>query len=195
MEENIIEQPSLNTSEPENQADEGSEGSILGKFKDAKTLLEAYNSLQSEFTRKSQKLAELQKKSDDFAKIEAYDNLDDFLAKHAGNDKYKKDITEIIATDNEICSLPNKFNVALKIAKLAESKSAETLNSQEYLDNHVYNNASIKEKVISDYLSNLNGISPVPKTTFGSSPIYFSPATEKPKTLQEAGEIFKKMLK
>ena len=36
-------------------------GSIIGKFKDANTLLEAYNNLQAEFTRKSQKLAQLQK--------------------------------------------------------------------------------------------------------------------------------------
>ncbi len=37
------------------------EGSILGKFKDATSLLNAYNSLQAEFTRKSQKLKELEK--------------------------------------------------------------------------------------------------------------------------------------
>lgn len=195
MEEQNIEQPVMDTSEEVELSDESPEGSILGKFKDSKTLLEAYNNLQSEFTRKSQKLAELQKKSEESAKIESYDSLDEFLAKHTGSDKYKKDIMEIIATDNEICSLPNKFQVALKIAQLADSKLAENLNSQEFLDNHVYNNNSIKDKVISDYLSNLNGVSPVPKATFGASPIYFSPATEKPKTLKEAGEIFKKMLK
>jgi len=37
------------------------DGSIYGKFKDAKSLLDAYNTLQAEFTRKCQKLAELQK--------------------------------------------------------------------------------------------------------------------------------------
>ena len=36
-------------------------GSTLGKFKDATSLLEAYNNLQKEFTRKSQKLASLTK--------------------------------------------------------------------------------------------------------------------------------------
>ena len=38
-------------------------GSIYGKFKDATSLLEAYNNLQREFTKKSQKLAELTKES------------------------------------------------------------------------------------------------------------------------------------
>ena len=38
------------------------EGS-LGKFKDAESLLSAYNSLQAEFTRKSQRLSELEKQA------------------------------------------------------------------------------------------------------------------------------------
>ncbi len=40
-------------------------GSILGKFKDATSLLNAYNNLQAEFTRKSQKLAEISKRADE----------------------------------------------------------------------------------------------------------------------------------
>ena len=51
------------TGEPEIKS-ENAEGSIYGKFKDAQSLLDAYNSLQSEFTRKSQKLADLQKQID-----------------------------------------------------------------------------------------------------------------------------------
>jgi len=39
----------------------GSEGSLLGKFKDVNSLAKAYTSLQSEFTKKSQKLSELEK--------------------------------------------------------------------------------------------------------------------------------------
>ncbi len=38
------------------------EGSIMGKFKDATSLSKAYANLQAEFTRKSQKLAELERK-------------------------------------------------------------------------------------------------------------------------------------
>ena len=37
------------------------DNTTIGKFKDAKSLLEAYNNLQSEFTRKCQKLSELEK--------------------------------------------------------------------------------------------------------------------------------------
>ena len=76
MEENIIEQ--LNT-EPETEKfqSENSEGSIYGKFKDAQTLLDAYNSLQAEFTRKSQKLAEIQKQIEENAVFSKSDSLED----------------------------------------------------------------------------------------------------------------------
>ena len=37
------------------------DNTTIGKFKDTKSLLEAYNNLQSEFTRKCQKLSELEK--------------------------------------------------------------------------------------------------------------------------------------
>ena len=39
----------------------GDDSLSLGKFKDVQSLFDAYNSLQAEFTRKSQKLADFQK--------------------------------------------------------------------------------------------------------------------------------------
>lgn len=58
MEEKFIEQPETNLggAQLENES-----GSIAGKFKDATSLLNAYNNLQAEFTRKSQELANLKK--------------------------------------------------------------------------------------------------------------------------------------
>lgn len=53
-----IEQP---TEELKGAQFDSDEGSILGKFKDATSLLHAYTNLQAEFTRKSQRLKELEK--------------------------------------------------------------------------------------------------------------------------------------
>lgn len=197
MDENILEQPSFNSNNEnlDNNIKQNEDGSIFGKFKDAKSLLEAYNNLQSEFTRKSQKLADLQKKVEENAVFNTYENIDDFVNSTKDSDKYKKEITEIIETDNEINSLPNKYHVAYKIIQTAENKSAQTLNDQNFIDSYIQNNSQIKENIISEYLSNLNNISTEPKTIQGSpTSIYFSPNTNKPRTLKEAGEIFKKML-
>ena len=199
MEENILEQPNL---EPEeNQTNDSTlqknqEGSTFGRFKDAKTLLDAYNNLQSEFTRKSQKLAEFQKELEENANFKKYSSLDDFIKDTTDSDKYKKEITEILVNDNEINNLPNKYQVALKIIKEVESKFANNLNNQEYLDKYILNNENIKSQIIDNYLSTLNNISTAPKVISGNSTtIHFSPNLDKPKTIKEAGEIFSKMLK
>ncbi len=196
MEDKIIEQPVLETEQIQNNFDsENQDGSIYGKFKDVKSLLDAYNNLEAEFTRKSQKLAEFQKEYGESAFFQNNETLDEFLNK-SGMDEYKKDIEEILINDNEINNLPNRYQIALKIAKSASNKSANLLNNPEYLDKYIFSNNEIKEKIISDYLSNLNNISQSPKVIAGNSTnIYFSPNENKPRTVKEAGEIFSKMLK
>ncbi|MBQ4542302.1 MAG: hypothetical protein IJA23_05595 [Clostridia bacterium] len=198
MNENTLEQPNLDTEN--NQIDdstssENQEGSMIGKFKDAKTLLDAYNNLQAEFTRKSQKLAEFQKEYEENANFKTYNSLDDFIKDTSDSDKYKNEISEILVKDNELNNLPNKYQVAYKLIKNAESKLADNLNSQEFLDKYILNNENIKTQIINNYLSTLNNISPAPKViSSNSTNIHFSPNTSKPKTLKEAGEIFSKML-
>ena len=192
MEENIMEQP---TSEPLEEKEENSVGSIYGKFKDAKSLLDAYNSLQAEFTRKSQKLAEIQKENENNAFFKQ-ENLEKILDGKDDNDKYKKEITEMIAEDSELGSLPNKYQVAYKIITESEKKVAQTLNDHNFIDKYIENNNGIRETIISNYLSSLNNISTTPKVISGNpTSIYFAPNTDKPRTLKEAGEVFSKMLK
>ena len=89
-----------------------------------------------------------------------------------------------------------KLLIAYKIAKEAESKSAKLLNDPNFLDKNILNNQLVKDKIISDYLSNLNNVSFPPNIISGNSTsIYFSPDVDKPKTIKQAGEIFTKMLK
>lgn len=201
MEENLLEQPLTEPDELSQicndlKSETHDNGSMFGKFKDAKTLLEAYNSLQAEFTRKSQKLAEFQKNFEESAVFKNYNTLDDFINDTADGEKYKQEITEILINDNEVNNLPNKYQVAFKIIKEADNKIANKLKSQEFLDKYIINNETIKSQIINDYLSNLNNISSAPKVISGNSTnIYFSPNSDRPKTIKEAGEIFSKMLK
>ena len=197
MEEKLLEQPELETDNHQNDISDSEiqEGSMFGRFKDATTLLDAYNNLQAEFTRKSQKLAEFQKEFEKNANFKIYETVDDFINDTNDSDKYKKEITEIIDKDVDLNNLPNKYQIAFKIIKEAESKIANNLNNQDFLDKYILNNDNIKNRIINDYLSKLNNISTAPKVISGNSTnIYFSPNPDKPKTLKEAGEIFSKML-
>lgn len=196
MEEKIIEQSNL---EPEQSLKEGSitqEDSMLGKFKDAKTLLDAYNSLQAEFTRKSQKLAEFQKENEKNAIFQQPENIDEILKdEKTDKEKYKKEITEIVSK-LQFDNLPNKYQVAFNIAKTIEQKVAENLNNSQFVDTYLKSNTGVKNDIITEYLSTLNNISLAP-TVVAENPstIHFSNLNSNPKTLKEAGEIFSKMLK
>ena len=200
--EEIIEQPTLETSNSDtsisNENLEIQEGSMLGKFKDAKSLLDAYTGLEAEFTRKCQKLSEVQKEYDTLSKkaaLESYESVDDFVSRNADMDKYKKEITEIL-TNDEVSNLPNKYQVAYLIAKQTESESAKKLNDPEFLDKEIKENPKIREKIIFDYLSNLNKSQPAPNVMTGNSAsVFFSPQASVPKTIREAGELFSKMFK
>ena len=191
MEENLnLEEPVI---EPEKNS-ENQDGSNLGKFKDVQTLLNAYNSLQAEFTRKSQKLSELQKENDKNAVFSYNDSIEEILKDETDNDKYKKEIAEILNNDNIINSLPNKNRIAFKIIKDTEKSIENKINSQEFIDEYIKNNKTICSSIISNYLSELNNI-PADNYITSNGSVYFSPNTNKPTNLKEAGEIFSKMLK
>lgn len=64
-------------SENKNEAAQSHSGSIAKKFKDIKSLEEAYENLQAEFTKKCQRLSELEKSSCDNAPSGAPQKADD----------------------------------------------------------------------------------------------------------------------
>lgn len=200
MEEISIEQPTNSVSAADELASviapETDCGSMFGKFKDAQSLLNAYNSLEAEFTRKSQKLAEFQRKEQENAVFDKYKTLDEFLLSAPNNDKYKKEITEILSGNESLNNLPNRFEVALSIAKHVDEKTQELLTDQEFLKQNIYSNKQIKDNIIKGYLDELNSVSPMPKVISGNlNSLHFSPEIDNPKTISEAGEIFSKMLK
>lgn len=192
MENKAIEQLEA---EPEIKS-ENSESSIYGKFKDAETLLNAYNSLEAEFTRKSQKLSEIQRKLEENALLSNNDSLEKIIDDSSDLEKYKKEVAEILDDNSDLSNLPNRNFVAVKIIKEAERKTAEKLNNPEFVDKYIESNNALKEKIISNYLSTLNNVSSAPKVISGNaSSIYISPSLNIPKTFKDAGEILSKMLK
>lgn len=58
------------TAEPA-EAEEKNAAAELGKFKDVKALMEAYNALEAEFTRRSQRLKELEANKEQSAPVKA----------------------------------------------------------------------------------------------------------------------------
>ncbi len=150
MEENR-EQPAV---EPTNALNKASEERVasdagsqeLGKFKDANSLLEAYNNLQSEFTRKCQLLAELQKDKID----ERTKSNDDFKNNYDENNKKNSEKT----LKNEENSLKNRnFQIESK-KQFNENEKSQVLKDEENLldKNNVFDEFNENDIESQDYL-------------------------------------------
>ena len=149
-----------------------SEGSPLGKFKDADKLLDAYNELQSEFTRKCQKLSDAEKKLQDLSNAHNFGqesvkeknefawnkNIKEFLQSHKNANAFAEEITKELI-DNEMWREDEK-GLELAYSKVLERNfipQNELANNQDFLDKYIYNNDEIKEKIIKEYVSSLQG--------------------------------------
>lgn len=173
--------------------DNGSEN--LGKFKDVQSLLKAYNSLQTEFTKKSQKLSEIENSKSEFTReekinqaIKSVEQNHNIASKFAQN--IKQSIKDIEA-DNYIPIVQEEL---LKNLEKEYKTAVEYANDQDFLNSYVYNNQTIRDNIIRDYLANLTNSTPVKVSSNISSSIPLSPPNV-PLTIQDAGKLAKNIIK
>lgn len=192
-EERTAGEPNSNkTEEIQNSA----EGSInLGKFKDAESLLKAYNSLQTEFTKKSQKLSELENSNTEFNKDEKLNQAIKELEQDYGiAQRFSQNIKQALKN----VDADNYSNLAKEelIKNLQSSyKSAEEFACDEqFLQQFIYNNEKIKENIIKSYLANIKSNTPIKLVSNVSSSIPLSPPAN-PTTIKDAGRLAQKIIK
>ncbi len=193
-------------------------GSPIGKFKSVDALYSAYNNLQAEFTKKCQKLSELQKEigckeeaiettnqDSSLPYSEATRPLDktyDYLADtwDAKVEEFLKEHPEAKTKAEAICieklndptlSLRQAYDRVLANEYKAPNKLAE---DDTFLNEYIYNSEKIKQKVLQDYFSSLK-VSPTP---FLMSKGFNAVTTNQPKvagSLDEAGKMAVSLLK
>ena len=166
------------------------DGSPIGKFKSVDALYSAYNNLQAEFTKKCQKLSDLQKEieskkvDNDMTEISETDNLQQSLSEVVStpkteiydylSDTWDSEVDEFLKANPEaktkaeaICSeklsdpsLTLKQAYDRVLAK--EYKEPKKLAEDDtFLNEYIYNSEKIKQKVLQDYFSSLE-VSPTP---------------------------------
>ena len=185
-------------------------GSDFGKFKDATSLLNAYNNLEKEFTKKSQKLSELTKLSNTQNSEKPINNTDNlsfsykksswqttvnkFFDNNPDAKNYKKEIAEYLLNDKHLASNDNCLDYAYAAAKLKNSiEPANLLNDPNYL-NMVLENENVKNIIISNYLKDIISNKKNIKLISGE-PKSISPTQQKkPKTIKEASMVLSKLL-
>lgn len=150
----------------------------LGKFKDAESLLFAYNSLQAEFTKKCQALSEVTKQLKDQGSnhvLEEVDNktnkevlpvytredwtnkVSEFLEKNEQAKPYARQIAEIILTDDSVSKNDSALEIAFAKAVSSNFVSPETMvEDDKFVSDYVLKSEKVKDAVLKLYFEELS---------------------------------------
>ncbi len=129
----------------------------FGKFKSASALLEAYTNLQAEFTKKCQKLSQLEKDKTEETVLEQ--NLEEqfsqFLSKNGEAAVYADEIKDLVESDPSLQKVASPFDVAW--AKVVLSHVSGQKASDPIINRYILSSDEIKQKVVENYLDALKG--------------------------------------
>ena len=178
--------------EQPNQQDLGSKENF-GKFKDAESLLKAYANLESEFTKKSQRLASLEqlelKRSEQESQTKENERkVEEFITKFEKAKPFSSALKESLNNNQNLNLGEEAFKMIANNYKSAEDYA----NDSEFLNNYIFSNKEIKDKIVKDYLSQITQNSPIKMQS--SANITLTPPRV-PTTIQEAGKMAKTIIK
>lgn len=178
------------------------------KFKSTEELLKAYENLEKEFTKKCQKLSaicgdnktEKEDKTDDvlpqYKKEDWLKKTGEFLANNENAKNYVKQIAEILINDEDLAKKEDALELAYsRVLKQNFVPKEQLLDDEEFLNEFVYKNEKIKNKIIEDYLLNLQMNKNVPLIANGCGSTSVSSPKFKAKDLSEAGKFAMHILK
>ena len=172
---------------------EGEEQSKPKKFKSVEELEKAYESLEKEFTRRSQRLAKLEKEmKQDKVETDAEwkAKVDKFFTENPSAKPFAKQMSDQIIRDNTLRSRSDCLETALTRVLLEAYRAPKDLATDEdFLKEHILGSDFVKKAVIEGYMKDLReGKPPVLISARGQNTI--APRS-KPKTIEEAGKMFR----
>lgn len=169
----------------------------FGKFKDAVALQKAYSALESEFTKRSQKLKWLEGENQrlglelnkalscEQARAVSDGNFVEFCKLHPNARNYADELS-VYTADNQNSSV----GLAQAYVELLEQKLqrlSASLSDENFLLGHIEGTA-IKDNIIKGFLSDVKSQNQTAKLLFGGGTVAVSPPL-KPKSLKEAGKL------
>ena len=170
---------------------EAEKGETIGKFKSVEALYDAYNNLEKEFTKKCQRLSEIEKdKIRDEEKIneDVENKLNLFLSTNGEATPFKETLLNKVLESDSLKTMDDPFSFVwaeMVFDNLKNPKEKDSIAS-----NYVLNNDKIKNAIIQNYVNQLaENKSPIKISSSGNR-VATNVTTQKPETLSEA----KKML-
>lgn len=192
----VEEQQNLNTSE-------NLTGSPINKFKSVEALKIAYENLEKEFTKKCQKLKELENVSCENANMAPQyettnwdEKVCEFFSTFPQAKPFAEEISNVIKSDKEIACSNNSLNNAwTKVLASKYRAEDELIKDENFLNKFVYNNPEIADYFINQYLQKIinNKSATVISGNMGSAT--FSAPAKKPHSIKDAGKMVETLFK
>ena len=173
----------------------------LGKFKDAESMLKAYNNLQAEFTRKCQRLSELEKESkaeEESKAVAVYsdekwqEKVELFLKENPQAKEFSGKIANEIASDKSLQTSSNALELAWAKVMQREYKNPETLcHDQNFIREKILSQDEVKQQVLEEYFKSLQKgkVPPVIASSGKTASINY----KQPTNMQEAKQLVEKL--
>ncbi len=194
-------EPSLEENEagsPQQEVEEGvtseaEKGGPLGKFKSVDDLYDAYNNLQAEFTRKSQKLSQLEKDKANKETNLFEEGFNSFLSKHDEATPYAEEIRQRVEKDESLKKDVAGFDKAWA-ELLYEKLTSSTKAKEPIVQNLILNDNELQRMVVENYMKQLSlQGSPIVISSKGGERVT-KPEIKKPDTFEEAKKVVLNLL-
>lgn len=161
----------------------------FGKFKSKEDLLKAYENLEKEFTKRSQKLKAMEKTAAEIsAKPDWGARVEGFLERYPLAREFLPEVEKEVAENSDLLANENCLEIAFLKALSKNWKSPDDYaKDKEFLLKSIKNDAAVRDAVIAEYIGGLFGKN-APKTisTGGASPLN---APRRATTIEDAGAM------
>lgn len=171
---------------------ENKQEQTYGKFKNPQELLKAYGELEKEFTRRSQRLKELESGKQPVKSEEDWKcAVDKFFNQIPAAKAFAKDIANEIIKNPELKEDANCLNVALVRVLADKFRTPDQLMQDgQFLNDYVFSSEKVRDAIIADYLDGVRGN--MPPHTLSRGGLQCVAPKVKPRTIEEAGFMFLK---
>ena len=169
-------------------------GEKVGKFKNVEALLEAYNNLEKEFTKKSQRLAEFEKdKMEEEKELESQvDNkLKTFLSSNGEANSYSEELKKRVLENESLKKMDDPFSYVW--AEMIFEKLKGSSETDGEVANYVLGNEKLKNIVLEKYVNQLTENKSPIKISSAGKRVATSTATQKPQNLKDAKDYLKNL--
>lgn len=169
-------------------------GEKVGKFKNVEALLDAYNNLEKEFTKKSQRLAEFEKdKMEEEKELDSQvDNkLKTFLSSNGEANSYSEELKKRVLENESLKKMDDPFSYVW--AEMIFEKLKGSSETDGEVANYVLGNEKLKNIVLEKYVNQLTENKSPIKISSAGKRVATSTATQKPQNLKDAKDYLKNL--